>query len=108
MKINTCLGRQTLVWDDRLTVGAQIQADEDKHTIRSTDTYLWQTDDMVALSAAQAMAKLKDMEAVMNDYFLAHAGAEASTGLEVLPGVLALLQALKVRHCCRGLQSNTI
>lgn len=46
---------------------------------------------------SQAMAKLKDMEAVMNDYFLAHAGAEATTGLEVLPGVSALLQALKDR-----------
>jgi len=60
-----------------------------------------ETNDMFAdkLSGCcpQAMAKLPEMEVVMNKYFVAHAEA-AGNGLVVLPGVVALLQALKVRQ----------
>lgn len=43
------------------------------------------------------MAKLPEMEAVMNDYFTAHMEA-AGNGLVVLPGVVALLRTLKVQR----------
>lgn len=46
----------------------------------------------------QAMAKLKDMEAVMNAFFAERASAKAGEGLEVLPGVVELLKALQVQH----------
>ena len=52
-----------------------------------------------ARRAAQAMAKLKDMEAAMNEFFEAAATADptaAASGLEVLPGVAELLTALQV------------
>lgn len=41
------------------------------------------------------MAKLKEMEAVMNEYFEARSEA-AGSGLVVLPGVVELLRALQV------------
>jgi phosphoglycolate phosphatase len=43
----------------------------------------------------QAMAKLKEMEAAMNEYFEARSEA-AGSGLVVLPGVVELLRALQV------------
>jgi len=49
----------------------------------------------------KAMAKLKDMEAAMNDFFLEAAAADPNTaaaGLEVLPGVLELLETLQKRE----------
>ena len=42
------------------------------------------------------MAKVKDMERAMTEYFQQHAG-EAGTGLEILPGVQRLLTELSVR-----------
>lgn len=45
----------------------------------------------------EAMAKLKDMEAVMNEFFAARASSNAGEGLEVLPGVFELLKALQMR-----------
>jgi len=45
----------------------------------------------------QAMGKLPEMEAAMNAYFEDHVG-DAGLGLEVLPGVVELLKALKVRE----------
>jgi hypothetical protein len=41
------------------------------------------------------MAKLKEMEAAMNEYFKARSEA-AGSGLVVLPGVVELLRALQV------------
>lgn len=57
-----------------------------------------------ALPAAQAEAKLKDVEAAMVRHFQQHA-ERAGLGLELLPGVKRLLEALKVRHagCCSSL-----
>lgn len=46
-------------------------------------------------SSMQAMAKLKEMEGVMSDFFEARSDA-AGGGLVVLPGVVALLRALQV------------
>ena len=43
------------------------------------------------------MGKLPEMEAAMNAYFEDHVG-DAGLGLEVLPGVVELLKALKVRE----------
>ena len=43
----------------------------------------------------QAMSKLKELEAAMTGHFEAHA-ADAGVGLEILPGVSELLQALHV------------
>ena len=47
---------------------------------------------------AQGMAKIKGMEKVMVEYYREHLD-EAGVGLEILPGVKALLEALKVRMC---------
>ena len=43
----------------------------------------------------QGMAKIKEMEQVMVDYYRDHLD-EAGVGLEILPGVKDLLEALKV------------
>ena len=42
------------------------------------------------------MAKVKDMEAAMTEYFQSHAG-DAGVGLEILPGVQEILTELSVR-----------
>lgn len=50
----------------------------------------------VPLDAPQAMAKLPEVQAAMEAYFLAHKD-QAAVGLELLPGVKELLAALQVR-----------
>ncbi len=45
------------------------------------------------------MAQLPEAQAVMNEHFTGNAG-EAACGIEILPGVKALLEALSVRRAC--------
>jgi hypothetical protein len=47
------------------------------------------------------MPRLKEVEAAMSEYFTSHM-ERAGTGLELLPGVRELLQALQVCGYSRG------
>ena len=58
----------------------------------------------------QGMDKLQEMERVMVDYFRDHLD-EAGVGLEILPGVRELLEALKVIalwSCCSDALANAL
>jgi hypothetical protein len=55
----------------------------------------------------QAQAKLKDLEAAMVRHFQQHA-ERSGLGLELLPGVKALLEALQVRMLVNGHQMHSV
>ncbi|KAL6765250.1 HAD-like domain-containing protein [Haematococcus lacustris] len=46
------------------------------------------------ISKEEALAKLPEVKAAMNSYFMEKAAQDAGTGIELLPGVLDLLNAL--------------